>query len=120
LLAKSLAKGIAEAGGLLEREDLAKREKEGLPAFIERVVLPSMLKYRVALHNRHKDKPQKLHPVFKEGTPCRHCRDGLHRICEAPIPIPTILAYLRGAKNLPTVTLACCDRKEFWTQPVYT
>jgi hypothetical protein len=75
--------------------------------------------YGLQLHNRHKGKLQESHPVLKEEAPCKHCRDGLHRICEAPIQIPTILAYLRGPKNLPTETLACCDRKEFWTQPVY-
>lgn len=57
--------------------------------------------------------------VPKYETPCKHCRDGLHRICEAPIPIPTILAYLRGRKKQVSETLTCCDRKEFWIQTLY-
>jgi len=75
--------------------------------------------YGLQLHNHHKDELHESNPVSRGEVTCKHCRDGLHRICEAPVPIPTILAYLRGSKNLPTETLACCDRKEFWTQPVY-
>ncbi len=60
-----------------------------------------------------------LHYLAKEETPCKPCRDGLHRICEQPNPIPTILAFVRGPKNQSSETLACCDRKDFWIQAVY-
>jgi hypothetical protein len=57
--------------------------------------------------------------MFKGEAPCKNCRNGLHRICEAPVQIPTILTFLRGAKNLQQETLVCCDRREFWTLPLY-
>jgi len=54
----------------------------------------------------------------EESVPCQKCATGLHRICASPVPIPTLLAYLKGRKNVTTETLTCCDRKEFWTSQV--
>jgi hypothetical protein len=63
--------------------------------------------------------------IFEHGlsrgvdVPCRQCRDGLHRICPNITPIPTLLVYLRGRKASTVETVTCCDRKEFWTRPVF-
>ncbi|HEV2138985.1 MAG TPA: hypothetical protein VGR53_09085 [Nitrososphaerales archaeon] len=55
----------------------------------------------------------------QEEMPCRQCRMGMHRICTHPVAIPTLLTYLRRAKDISSETLSCCDRKEFWTQQLY-
>jgi hypothetical protein len=54
-----------------------------------------------------------------QDAPCRQCADGLHRICARAVPIPTLLVFVRGKKGSSVETVTCCDRKEFWTRPVY-
>jgi len=55
----------------------------------------------------------------EEKVPCRQCIAGLHRVCAHPVPIPTLMAYVRGKKYSASETLTCCDRKEFWTRQLY-
>ena len=52
-------------------------------------------------------------------VPCNECRRGLHRICNNPVSIPTIYAYVTRGKGATTETLTCCDRKAFWTKALY-
>ena len=52
--------------------------------------------------------------------PCRQCRVGLHRVCESPRPLPTLLAYVGRDRNLAPETLTCCDQKEFWVELAYS
>jgi len=55
----------------------------------------------------------------EDKIPCKQCGAGLHRVCSHPVPIPTLLAFVRGKKNDASETLTCCDRKEFWTERLY-
>ena len=57
--------------------------------------------------------------LMEDKIPCRQCMAGLHRVCSHPVPIPTLLAFVRGRKDETSETLTCCDRKEFWTQRIY-
>jgi hypothetical protein len=51
--------------------------------------------------------------LVEEQVPCAKCSRGFHRMCAHPGPLA------RVGKSASEI-LACCDRKEFWTEYLYS